>query len=369
MNIIVRLNPGQGAELGANFTLSSNAGSVTPSSATLDQLLVGINVTVNNGATQIYVTSEGVCTNTLTLPISTTTSTTTFPVFNATTSSVSAYEACSNPEAPSYTFTIIGGVGTGMCDDVQIRSIYIESIPPGSIFWTYNGLNVREWQVLLSPSGYNYAIGYSNCTSCPTTTTTSTTTSGPTTTTTSTTTIAPAVRYNGIEWFCGSCTNGDLWLIDFPEGFTPVIGKFYVDTVDNKVFSVYAEIPYEPGVGFPVGNIAYDTCSSACAALITTTTTTAGPFNFSTSYSCSFGNIVVDGFNTTGGVAPYYYGTTYFSSEAAALANTSWFLADNAGYGVGTVDNTFWIVAKDSMGTILAKPIITHCVSTTTVAP
>jgi hypothetical protein len=105
----------------------------------------------------------------------------------AATSATSASDACSNPDAPLYSFTIVGGVGSTMCDNVQIRSIYIDLLSPGAHFWTKSGGNVKEWQVLLSPSGYNYAVGYLACASCGTTTTagpTTTTTASPTTTTT-----------------------------------------------------------------------------------------------------------------------------------------------------------------------------------------
>ena len=102
-----------------------------------------------------------------------------------------------------------------------------------------------------------------------------TTACNPTTTTTTTTTTL--VSYNGIEWFCDleSCTSGNLWLINFPTGYTPILGKFYIDSVNNKIFSAYSEIPYTPAIGFPVGSTPYDTCLDACAAPPTTTTTTS----------------------------------------------------------------------------------------------
>jgi len=77
MNVLIILNSGQGISLGVNFTLAANVGVVVPSTATLSELLAGKPVVVNNGATSVTVTSLGVCTNALILPISTTTSTTT----------------------------------------------------------------------------------------------------------------------------------------------------------------------------------------------------------------------------------------------------------------------------------------------------
>ena len=69
MIVLVTLNSGQGVSLGPNFTLSVNTGTITPSTATLTQLLSGINVTVDNAATSVTVTSLGNCTNSLVLYI------------------------------------------------------------------------------------------------------------------------------------------------------------------------------------------------------------------------------------------------------------------------------------------------------------
>jgi hypothetical protein len=69
MNVLVTLNSGQGADLGPNFNLTANVGSVTPSTATLSELLVGKSVSASNSATQITITSTGNCTNSLNLTI------------------------------------------------------------------------------------------------------------------------------------------------------------------------------------------------------------------------------------------------------------------------------------------------------------
>ena len=69
MNVFVQLNLGLGNDLGPNFNLTADAGSVTPSTATKAELLVGKFVDVNASATQITVTSTGTCTNSLVLNI------------------------------------------------------------------------------------------------------------------------------------------------------------------------------------------------------------------------------------------------------------------------------------------------------------
>jgi hypothetical protein len=69
MNLLVTLSQLQGADLGPNFNLTANVGSVTPSTATLSELLLGKSVSVSTTATQLTVTSTGTCTNSLNLSI------------------------------------------------------------------------------------------------------------------------------------------------------------------------------------------------------------------------------------------------------------------------------------------------------------
>jgi len=69
MNVTLTLNTGLGANLGPTFDLSTNVGLVTPTTATLSELLAGYVVSVDNSATIITVTSTGTCTNSLAIPI------------------------------------------------------------------------------------------------------------------------------------------------------------------------------------------------------------------------------------------------------------------------------------------------------------
>lgn len=69
MNVQVSLNAGLGSDLGDNFILSANVGTVTPSIATKSELLAGKIVAVDNTATTITVTSLGACTNSLNINI------------------------------------------------------------------------------------------------------------------------------------------------------------------------------------------------------------------------------------------------------------------------------------------------------------
>ena len=106
MNVLIILNSGQGISLGVNFTLAANVGVVVPSTATLSELLVGKPVVVDNGATSVTVTSLGVCTNALILPISTTTSTTTIaPTTTTTTTTIAPTTTTTTTAAPTTTTT------------------------------------------------------------------------------------------------------------------------------------------------------------------------------------------------------------------------------------------------------------------------
>lgn len=69
MNVLVTLNAGLGADLGPNFNLTADVGTVSPSTVTKTELLAGVTVNVNSSATEVVVTSDGNCTNSLTIPI------------------------------------------------------------------------------------------------------------------------------------------------------------------------------------------------------------------------------------------------------------------------------------------------------------
>lgn len=69
MNVLVTLSAGLGADLGPNFNLTADIGTVAPSTATKSELLAGVTVAVNGSATEVVVTSDSNCTNSITIPI------------------------------------------------------------------------------------------------------------------------------------------------------------------------------------------------------------------------------------------------------------------------------------------------------------
>jgi hypothetical protein len=96
------------------------------------------------------------------------------------------------------------------------------------------------------------------------------------------------------------------------------------------------------------------------------------PINFILTKTCSgtsLTNIVLD--DITGGVGPYYPATDTFTSEALALANTSWSATSNPGsvavYYPETAVGTYWVAIKDSADTVFAKEIYADCWDSLTV--
>jgi hypothetical protein len=65
-NITLTLGAGLSSSLGPNFNLTADVGDVTPSTATKTELLLGKSVSVDDSATEVTITSVGVCTASIT---------------------------------------------------------------------------------------------------------------------------------------------------------------------------------------------------------------------------------------------------------------------------------------------------------------
>ncbi len=91
-SITLTLGAGLGADLGPNFNLTADVGSVSPSTATKTELTAGKSVSVDDAATQVTVTSTGTCTNaiTQTIPCAGGTTTTTTSTSTTTTTTAAA---------------------------------------------------------------------------------------------------------------------------------------------------------------------------------------------------------------------------------------------------------------------------------------
>ena len=174
MYILVTLNPNQGVDLGPNFTLTANVGSLSPATATLTQLLAGVTVRADDGVSSIVVTSQGICNNSITLvvlpPITTTTTTTTTAAPTTTTTTTAVPVLCFNyfvyaddgtGDKNSYSYSYISCAGV-------LRSGARVNGGPGVTICAQEG-------TVTSESGYIFADEGASCN--PTTTTTTT---GPT---------------------------------------------------------------------------------------------------------------------------------------------------------------------------------------------
>jgi hypothetical protein len=115
-NITLTLGAGLGADLGPNFNLTANVGSVTPSTATKSELTAGKSVSVDDAATQVTVTSTGTCTNAITQTIPCTLTTTTTSTSTSTTTEPPTTTTTTTAGAGS--FTVKNTSGTGQIDDV-----------------------------------------------------------------------------------------------------------------------------------------------------------------------------------------------------------------------------------------------------------
>ncbi len=106
-NITLTLGAGLGADLGPNFNLTANVGSVTPSTATKTELTAGKSVSVDDAATQVTVTSVGTCTNSITqtIPCGGTTTTTTAATTTTTTEATTTTTTAAPSGCIQYSYT------------------------------------------------------------------------------------------------------------------------------------------------------------------------------------------------------------------------------------------------------------------------
>jgi hypothetical protein len=218
MDILLTLNSGLGADVGPNFNLTVNdGGTITPNTATRTELLAGKLVTVSAGSTNIFVTSTGVCTTQLIIPISGITSTTTSTTTLAPTTTTTSTSTTTTSTSTTSTTTTLAPVSVTLAySDVNGPTACYKFTDPSPITSTYylrpgevlaDGYTIYTDSIFttIAPDGfYSNGVDYwevnvaasggvlSNGTPCPqtTTTTTSTSTTSTTTSTTSTSTTS-----------------------------------------------------------------------------------------------------------------------------------------------------------------------------------
>jgi hypothetical protein len=138
MTVTITLNSGLGADLGPNFNLTANVGSVTPSTATKTELTTGKSVSVDDAATQVTITSTGTCTNALTLNISgipATTTTTTTTTAAPTTEAPTTTTTTTTTEAPTTTTTTTAGAGSFTVKNTSGSGLISDVYGPGGIYF------------------------------------------------------------------------------------------------------------------------------------------------------------------------------------------------------------------------------------------
>jgi len=169
-NITLTLGAGLGSDLGPNFTLTANVGSVTPSTATKSELLVGKTVSVDNAATQVTITSTGTCTNAISQtipcgPTTTTTTTTAAPTTTTTTTAAPTTTTTTTTAAPTTTTTTTAaptiythGAVRGSCTDYCTTNYLIQTVTNAD--GDYYSLTIGD--TIYGQGGYAGWVAYSN---------------------------------------------------------------------------------------------------------------------------------------------------------------------------------------------------------------
>jgi hypothetical protein len=243
VNTTIILNNGLGADLGPNFNLTANVGTVTPNTATKSELLAGKLVSVSDSATQITVTSTGTCANSLVLNITgQTTSTTTVGAssFVLGRDGANFFNACTKYTTEPVTYYV------GLGQLLQIGTIiYFNNILTNHVVSGYysDGTNWYE----CNTNGQIVATG--SCATTTTSTTSTTSTSTTSTSTTSTTTIAPVPLVPIIFELGYSNLTGELACYNYNK-VNPITSSYYAE--DGSILEDGALLYVESGLTTPV---------------------------------------------------------------------------------------------------------------------
>lgn len=287
LNVLIKLDEPLGIDLGPNFDLVSNVGNVTPSTATKAQLLAGINVAVEQTATQITVYSEGTCTNGITFNISDLPAPIDFDLdivcdnepYRGRVNIRVAYPTGGYGSSYFYTKT---WYTSQFAAETALDSDYLGPYPPdsGIVYGTgiYFDCQVATWVAVADAYGNKTIKSItSNCPPAPPPTTTQYV---PFTTTTSTTPNPndPYKSYLVNLYICDQACTPNLYnqTITVPQAGNVQIGKYYLSATNPNIsYLILAQIGWSGNSGNDITNFtAYDFCYQACGIVPTTTTTT-----------------------------------------------------------------------------------------------
>jgi len=424
MNVLLTLNAGLGDSLGDNFVLTANVGTVTPNTATKAQLLAGKLLTLNDTASIVTITSEGVCTNSVSFniygitttstttaaptttttagPTTTTTAgpttTTTAGPITTTTTTTAGPTTTTTTLPPTTTTTTITYVWYSIrdCADNQMYyseakidgTIPVNASPPYARVYGFAPGNPSATSFLVEGKTYTepapplVSIQYLGETGCFIT---STTTLPPIdiTLTPSCDNTIPGSTYRGKV---SVAITGGTGVYQIRAGYTPTLST-YVNVGSNPFTITSPTAPYDGSLGlrdttggsdqFIVQVIDNGVGNNSKAVQIScpTTTTTLAPITASFTPEC-FGNqqsFILDTF--TGGNGTYYASTFTHETEAAARAGATELvvggtdLYNNQPSGTRYVYITSGNVDLVKSGGLNCTTTTTHPPTTTTTAP
>ena len=133
-SILLTLGTPLGATLGPDFNLTADYGLVIPSTATTIELITGKVVLVDDLATNVTITSTGVCTNAITQNIpcaGTTTTTSTTSTTSTSTTSTTSTSTTTTFGPLSIEYLIVAGGGSGGGKSTEVGTLYDDVWPGG----------------------------------------------------------------------------------------------------------------------------------------------------------------------------------------------------------------------------------------------
>ena len=349
MDVLLTLDSGLGANLGPNFNLTANPGhTVTPNTATRAELIAGKMVSVSpEGATIIFVTSTGVCTNQLLINIagittSTTTSTTstsTTSTSTTSTSTTSTSTSTTTTVAPiSFVLTYDASVGGQACanfaNDVGKTTYYTPGVTPLA---DGVGLFVDSLCTTFVDDGY-YSDGTNWWYISGGTLSTQTTCS--------------------IEWYTlTKCFgSGTVTTKAYPSDTFNVDDRVHIGSAPNQTYYTITTVhTSDPG-------------GSHTSPISDSTTLCPTAIDYTISADCPYplGKITVN--TLSGGLGTYEITTNLYSTSVAALAATTWESITTSKDYTSVSDGTYYVAVRDAgnIENIIAKSVVVACTTTTT---
>jgi hypothetical protein len=294
MNILVTLNSGLGADTGPNFNLTADVGSVTPNTATKAELLAGKFVDVDPSATQITVTSTGICTTSLVLTITgqtTTTTTSAVAQFSLGYDSDIFFTACTDfGSSPTTYYASTGAIlqiGTQLYSDITLTTLAADGYYSDGVNWW----RIRFGNGFIASTGSCTTTTSTTSTSTSTTSTSTTTTAAPTTTTTSTSTtqapVSVSLGYDATTGWQSCYATATTYYI--PPGATLQIGTFLYSDINLTTPAVDGY--YSNGANYWLVSfgemISEEVCPTTSTTSTTSTSTSTSTSTTSTSTSTS----------------------------------------------------------------------------------